>query len=145
MCQIYLYLGGFELMKLKRITIASIFSVIMCLLMVSTVSAAGDGEWNFIASRTIHGYSHGEYPVYSTGGDLKVCYTEGGNGGPYTIYLQEKDTWGSSEVGYATIYRGECSIFRNLNQWVDGDNNYAEFFIYFKDEKDLDISFKYYD
>lgn len=160
-------LGGFLIMKLKGITIASVFSVIMCLSMVSTVSAdsikknsdieaeavpessyitpfAGNGTWDLIGTRTIAGWTHGDKPVYSTGGDLKVCYTSGGNGGPYTATLAEKD-YGSTDVATATLYRGDCTIFRNLNKWVDGDNKKAEFFIYFKDERTTGVTLKYYD
>lgn len=112
-------------MKLKMIStgfLAFIFALI------SPFSVfAGAGEWDYLGTQT---YIYSSKPVYSGGGDFKVCLSSNMNIS-LSLHLYEDDAGDNPDeyVGSNYFSPGECHVFSNIGKYVDGDNNKAEFYV----------------
>ncbi|MDR2993760.1 MAG: hypothetical protein LBV11_08020 [Bacillus cereus] len=120
-------------MNLKKIGLSLALSAVALVTPLTSAFAAG-GEWDYLGWETTHWNSTTGYyitdPVYSSGGDFKVCGTVNTNA---VMYLYEYDSGSNKDeyVGQLNAYAGKesCKIFRSIGKFVDGDNKKAEFYI----------------
>ncbi|MCQ6268689.1 hypothetical protein M1K46_24250 [Fictibacillus sp. WQ 8-8] len=110
-------------------------------------SAFASSGWDYVGEST---FSKASVPVKSTGGDFKVCLAEGWSWEGY-VKLMENDPDGKDEVVDPLLDFGKwldkdhCAVWTNLDKYVDGDNNRAEFYIVKSQGDDVKIRIYYYD
>ncbi|MFF3333481.1 hypothetical protein ACFYWX_28680 [Streptomyces sp. NPDC002888] len=132
-------------MKLRnRFTVSGIAVTAATLsLSVAQPAQAGAGEWDNLGRHDV--YYDSQYrtkAVKSSGGAFKACiFTSSSESSFYE--LQESDK-GHDDKLVAEVRNGGCYTFRNIDAYVDGDNNRAEFFIGTEDDPEM-LSVQYYD
>lgn len=92
------------------------------------VTPYGAGEWDLVGYENV-GQTSKVYP--SSGGNYKVII-EQPSYGPYLYSLREKDTYLYQTVeSFKFSGKGTYeTVFKNIGNYVDGDNKKAEFYIY---------------
>ncbi|MET8472480.1 hypothetical protein ABZY90_19165 [Streptomyces sp. NPDC006422] len=99
----------------------------MCL--AQTAGAAAAAGWTDLGTKGV--YYQSEYRthvVHSGGGSFKACITTSSSQkDTYHLYEQDAEKYDAKLV--ADVNSGGCWTFNNLDDYVDGDNNRAEFYI----------------
>lgn len=99
---------------------------------------AGAGEWDIIGSDEFTNQSE---IFESGGGAFKICLSKKSKSGYYELY--EEDPYNRDDVVYDNGVKGlyyktaqskdfdskGCHVFKNINKYVDGTNNQAEFYL----------------
>lgn len=118
-------------MKLRTRLTVSGTAVLAAALSVSLAppAQAGAGEWDDLGTHGVfYNSMYRTKAVKSAGGAFKACiYTSSTN--PDDFYdLMESDK-GHDDKLVASVRGAGCYTFRNIDAFVDGDNDRAEFFI----------------
>lgn len=121
---------------------SAVLLTIMCALVIpfsAQARTAGAGEWDKLGTYT---YIYSSNPVYSGGGDFRVCLSSKSNFS-VTLHLYEDDAGDNQDdyVGANYFSPGECYNFNNIGKYVDGDNNKAEFFVFDYSGKYVTVTF----
>ncbi|MGG3626582.1 hypothetical protein ABES25_24065 [Bacillus gobiensis] len=129
-----------KMFKPKKVivpVIMMVFSLIMTVSVPFTASAAG---WDYMGEDWFRTQSKN---FYSGGGDFMICLDSSSPKGNY--YLFEEDPYNPDDQVKSGVYFGNstsddfyytesahglyCHVFRDVNAWVDGSNNQAEFYV----------------
>lgn len=92
-------------------------------------SIMGPGEWDYVGSSTLSYVSSGVYAsgyVHSGGGDFLVCASRGNY---YDLWEYDGGHSTNDYVSTKWISAGGCTPWRDIGNYVDGDNKKAEFFV----------------
>src|SRR5690606_656966 len=81
-----------------------------------------NGSWDYVGSQKFAVQSN---EVKSNGGDFKFCSNKANT---YMLYDSANNKT-KALIGTRNLKKNECAIFRNLNKYVDGSNNKAEFIV----------------
>lgn len=124
-------------MRLKVISAACLMSLFTLITPFSSVFA-GAGEWDKLGTYT---YLYSSKPVYSGGGDFKVCLSSN-QSFSLTIHLYEDDAGDNPDeyVGANYFSPGECHVFSGISKYIDGDNNKAELYLYDYSGKNVTVT-----
>ncbi|ASF38973.1 hypothetical protein CEH05_07550 [Halobacillus halophilus] len=100
------------------------------------VTPLGPGEWDTLYYNNVYlTSSYKEIQVNSGGGNLEICVFNMNPSNNGNFRIQEQDPSGREFVGFGYIYpdsNGDfCHVITDLNPYVDGSNNKAEFVIGF--------------
>lgn len=129
-------------MSMKKLKM-SILALVVTLLVPSSTFASsmetlGSGEWDYLG----YDYFRTQSKIfYSGGGDFMICLDSSSPKGYY--YLFEEDPFNADDKVKSGVYfdKGSaddfynvgnlphCHIFKDINAWVDGSNNQAEFYV----------------
>ncbi|MFA3876404.1 hypothetical protein ABS735_22390 [Streptomyces sp. MMCC 100] len=110
----------------------------------AAAAPAGGGSWDDLGTRDA--YYQSEYrtkTVKSAGGDFRACITTSATTKEsYNLYEQDAEPYNAKRV--ATVKGAGCWVFRDIGDYVDGDNNRAEFYIGTEDDPEM-VRVHYYD
>ncbi|MBM7554563.1 hypothetical protein [Thalassobacillus pellis] len=131
---------------MKKIILSLVALACALILPISSADAAGNGSWDYVTTEPFElkdGYLWVTKKVSSTGGDFMIksnCnfYTE--------VQLWEYDPGSENDdlVDTRSFGYGDEEIFRDINSFVDGSNDKAEFFVVRYDDYN-DGKVKFYD
>ncbi|MDC3416669.1 hypothetical protein [Aquibacillus salsiterrae] len=127
---------------MKKIFIILTVFTLITVAIPSSVFASGGiqygaGEWDLLYEGGLYltTDSYEEIQVSSGGGNLEICVFDMSPSNNGNFIVEEQDPSGRDFVAYGYIYPDssgqDCVVLTDLNSYVDGDNNKAEFVIGF--------------
>lgn len=105
---------------------------------------AGGGSWDDLGSRSVYYQSHYRTkPVKSAGGDFRACITTSSTTKEfYHLYEEDGEVYNPKLV--TSVEGAGCWVFRDIGDYVDGDNDRAEFYIAADNDSEM-LRVHYYD
>jgi hypothetical protein len=113
-----------EGMSMKMFKMSAVVLVTALLFPSSTFASS----WNYLGKETLYSKGAESHQYPSTGGDYRICRDSSGSDKIMKVELWEYDldNW-NDWVGTRYLEPGECGVFREIGDMVDGGDE-AEFF-----------------
>ncbi|MFW6724071.1 hypothetical protein ACHZ98_28760 [Streptomyces sp. MAR4 CNY-716] len=95
---------------------------------------SGAGEWDYKGTYSFIAKGSKYWPyetnaVYSGGGSLKICFNPTPTNRDAFVLNEWDPGANADEFDIAPVYGSECWVVDDLDRFVDGDNNRAEFYL----------------
>ncbi|WP_399887216.1 hypothetical protein ACGH7X_22215 [Streptomyces sp. BBFR51] len=134
-----------KLLDRRKASGAAVVAAALSLSFAQAAQAApAGGGWDDLGTREVYYQSHYRTKtVKSAGGDFRACITSSTTTKrSYSLYEQDAEVYNAKLV--ATAEGAGCLVFRDIGDYVDGDNNRAEFYIGTEDDPEM-VRVHYYD
>ncbi|MBM7551633.1 hypothetical protein [Thalassobacillus pellis] len=99
----------------------------------SSAEASGNGIWDFVGAGGLwYNSSYGFYNTWahnSWGGDFMIKTGSDTPNAKYKLWESDPGSNNDDYVGAVFLAPGDEYPFRNINRFVDGSNNQAEFYV----------------
>ncbi|MGW2339414.1 hypothetical protein [Streptomyces sp. NPDC001661] len=129
----------------RRATGVAVLTAALSMCLAQTVSAAPAASgWSDLGSKGVYYQSHYRTKtVNSGGGSFKACITTS-NSHKETYHLYEEDAQVYNPKLVKSVTGAGCWTFSNLDDYVDGGNDRAEFYIASDNDSEM-LRVHYYD